>query len=320
MNMGFVHSQLRVTPAQPSHTFRGQTVIVTGSNIGLGKEAARHIARLGAEKLILAVRNIAAGEEARRDIIESTRCGEDAVEVWSLDLASYDSVKSFADRASRLPRLDVLLENAGIAVSKYSLAEGHERTLTVNVISTFLLALLLLPKLKASAKEFDITPRLVIVSSEMHAMTSFPEWKAPSIFAALDDEKTARMVERYSTSKLLEVLAVREIAPRLRGSGVVLNVLNPGLCHSELGREGSLFLTVLKALLARTTEVGSRTLVASAEAGMESHGKYMTDGKVADDALSGFSRGPNGEKAGRQVWKELSEMLEEISPGVTSNI
>lgn len=318
--MGFIYSQLFVTPAQPAHTFRGQTVIVTGSNVGLGKEAARHIARLGAAKIILAVRNISAGEEARKEIVESTRCGPDTIEVWSLDLASYASVKSFADRASRLPRIDVLLENAGIATSNFELAEGHERTITVNVISTFLLALLMLPKLKASAKEFDINPRLVIVSSEVHGMTKFPEWKEPNIFATLSREQDARMSERYQTSKLLEVLAVREIAPRLQGSGVVLNMLNPGLCHSELGREGSIVLTIMKAILARTTEVGSRTLVASAAATAEAHGQYMSDGKVDDSALSAFVKSKDGETAARKVWKELSEILEEIAPGVTSNI
>ena len=293
---------------------------MTGSNVGLGKEAARHFARLGASKIILAVRNSAAGEEAKKDIETSTKCGADVLEVWTLDLLSYESCNAFAERAAKLPRLDVLLENAGVAGSKWYLAGGHERMVAVNVISTFYLAMLLLPKLKSSAKEFSIRPRIVIVSSEVHGMAEFPEWKEPNTFDALDDESKARMGERYPTSKLLEVLVVRQIAPKLEESGVILNMLNPGLCHSELAREGSLFLAFMKFLLARTTEVGSRTLVAAAVAGPESHGKYMTDAQINDDALSNFVKSTDGKEASRKVWKELSEILESIQPGVTSNL
>ena len=117
--MGFIYSQLFVTPVHPTTSCAGQTIIVTGSNVGLGKKAARHFARLSVSKLILAVRNTKAGEEAKHDIESTTRCNPDVIEVWPLDLSSYESVKSFADRASKLPRLDVLLENAGIAASKW---------------------------------------------------------------------------------------------------------------------------------------------------------------------------------------------------------
>ncbi|KIW31656.1 uncharacterized protein PV07_03268 [Cladophialophora immunda] len=318
--MGFLYSQLFIKPAYPKRSFAGETVIVTGSNTGLGKEAARHIARLGASKLILAVRNTKAGEAAKKDIEKTTKCSSDVIEVWELDLASYGSVKAFAERASKLSRIDVLLENAGIATHNYNQAEGHERTITVNVISTFLLALLLLPKLKSTAKEFKTNPRLIIVSSEVHGWSKFEEWKEPHIFETLDAEKTAKMKERYQTSKLLEVLTVRQIAPKLVGSGVILNCLNPGLCHSELAREGSFVLEVLKFFLARSTEVGSRTLVAAAEAGMESHGKYMSDAKVNEGQLSAFVRSEDGGAAGKKVWVELSDILEKIQPGVTQNV
>ncbi|KAJ9607616.1 hypothetical protein H2200_007694 [Cladophialophora chaetospira] len=320
--MGFIYSQLFVRPAYPERSFAGETVIITGSNVGLGKEAARHVARLGVSKLILAVRNTIAGEDAKKEIESSLKCDPSVIEVWSLDLSSYDSVKAFAERASKLQRIDVLLENAGIATDKYSDAEGHERTITVNVISAFLLALLLLPKLKSTAKQFNTSPRLTIVSSEVHGWCKFAEWKEPTgkIFPALSNEKTANMGERYPVSKLLEVLAVKQIAPKLANSGVILNILNPGLCHSELGRDGPWFLTILKFFLARTTEVGSRTLVASAAAGTESHGKYMHDGLVAEGELSPFVRSKDGEEASQKVWKELSDILEKVSPGVTQNI
>lgn len=316
--MGFYYSQLFVTPELPTKSFSGQTVIVTGSNVGLGFEAARHFARLNASKVILAVRNLPAGEKAKESIESSTnRPG--VCEVWKLDLASYDSVKVFAARASQLPRLDIVVENAAIATPKFDLAEGHERHITVNVISTILLGLLLLPTLKATAKKFhSTTPHLTIVTSEVHAWTRFPEWRADNTFAKLDDEKSADMAERYSTSKLLEIFAVREIAPRVSDSGVVLNMLNPGLCHSELARDSGWGLWMLKLVMARSTEVGSRTLLAAAAAGKESHGAYMTDGKVANGALSPFVRSEDGAKAQKKVWNELGEILEKVQPGIMS--
>lgn len=317
--MGFLYSQLFVRPAWPDQLLNGQTVIVTGSNVGLGKEAARHFTRLGAAKVILAVRNTEAGEAARADIEGTTRCARGTVEVWPLDLGSFASVQAFAARAARdLDRVDVLCENAGIAKITKTVVEGHESTITVNVVSTFLLALLMLPKLKETARRFEKEAVLTVVSSEVHAWCKFEEWKEDSVFEALD--KSEDLSERYPVSKLLEVLSVRQIAPALEGSGVVLNMLNPGLCHSELARDAGLSLHIMKFFLARTTEIGSRTLVAAATAGKASHGKYMSDGVVSEGDLSPFVRSEDGDKAGKKVWKELAELLNKIQPGVTENI
>lgn len=330
--MGFLYSQFFITPPPPTTPFTNQTIIVTGSNSGLGLEAARHFTRLNAQRVILAVRNTSAGEEAKSSIETSTgRTG--VCEVWHLDLASFDSVKQFAQRVNdELERLDVVVENAGYATRNLELAEGFETTITINVINTFLLALLLLPKLRGTAERFpDATrgpPRLSIVSSEVHAWVQFPETetdnlKNETVFKTLSNPETSNMNSRYGTSKLLEVLLVRELAPKLTKSGnnVILNVLNPGFCHSQLTRKmaglEALAMTVFKSLVARSTEVGSRTLVAAALAGEESHGKYMTDGVVDESAASGFARSEEGALWGRRVWEELRGILEGVSPGVT---
>lgn len=315
--MGFLYSQLFVTPAAPTTSFTGQTIIVTGSNTGLGREAARHFAQLNAAKIILAVRNTKAGEEAKADIIKTTKRDSSTIEVWHLDLSSYDSVKAFAKQAQGLERIDVLLENAAVAGPNYSTAEGHELTITINVISTFLLALLMIPKLKETASKFNLKPRLAVVSSEVHAWTKFKEGKSDNIFDALDQSVPKNMGERYPTSKLLVVMCIRALAPSLQGTGIILNNLNPGLCHSELGRDSGWVLWIMKQLLARTTEVGSRTLVAGAAAGEESHGTYMSDGHVDEDALSSFVRSDEGAKTQARVWAELKIILEKIEPGVT---
>ena len=194
--MNFLYSQFFVTPPKPTQSFSGQTIIVTGSNTGLGLEAAHHITRLGAQKVILAVRNTSKGEAAKK-AIEAATGRDGVVDVWSLDLSSYESVKQFVARAMKeLTRVDVLLENAGMMISKFQLTEEDETTVTVNVTSTFLLALLMLPKLKETATKFNVVPRLTIVSSDLHFVTKFSERNASKIFDALNDKTKTNMGDR----------------------------------------------------------------------------------------------------------------------------
>ena len=171
---------------------------MTGANTGLGLEAAKHFVRLNAATVILACRNTEKGEAAAKSIEEST--GRKGVaQVWPLDLSSYDSVKAFARKAEELKRLDAVVESAGKATETFSRAEGQESTITTNVISTFLLALLLLPKLKQTAQKQNVTPRLSIVTSEVHNFTEIPERKAERLFEGLANEEMSApyMGERY---------------------------------------------------------------------------------------------------------------------------
>lgn len=195
----FLHSQLLFKVPQPTTPFTDQTVIITGANVGLGFEAAKHYVALSARKVILACRSLEKGEAAKIAIEESTkRTG--VVEVWELDLASYDSVKAFAKRAIALERLDILLENAGLTTKEFRMAEDNELIITVNVVSTFLLALLLLPKMRETNERFGVLPRLTIVSSELYKFAKFEERKGENIFATLNDKKTAKMGDRYGDS------------------------------------------------------------------------------------------------------------------------
>ncbi|KXL50276.1 hypothetical protein M433DRAFT_84226 [Acidomyces richmondensis BFW] len=313
----FFYNQLFVTPPYPSTDCSGKTIIVTGANTGLGKEAARHFVRLNADKVILGCRSLDKGTAARQDI-EATTNRRGIVEVWQLDLQDYESVKCFAEKAKSLERLDSVVENAGIFTTTFRLAEGNESTITVNVVSTFLLALLLMPTLQQSAEKYDITPTLTIVSSELHFVTSFPESKSSSIFDSLNDEKTARMADRYNVSKLIEVLSCRQIAQEHPVSQLkfTLNFVNPGWCHSDLGREheNAAFLFMRK-LLGRTTEVGSRTLVHAGLSGPQTHGKYLSDCKITRCAP--LVEGTKGPELQRQVWNQLAEKLNCIEPGIT---
>jgi len=114
----------------------------------------------------MAVRNVRSGEDAKAKI-EAELGKPQVAEVWPIDLASYASVKAFATKATaELDRVDALIENAGVFDFKRIMAEGHLNSVTVNVISTFLLATLMLPKLSKTAQDFRGTvPHLSVVSS-----------------------------------------------------------------------------------------------------------------------------------------------------------
>jgi NAD(P)-dependent dehydrogenase (short-subunit alcohol dehydrogenase family) len=188
----FLHSQLFLTPQFPTQSFADQTVIVTGANVGLGLEAARHFYRLNCAKLIIAVRTVSKGQTAKEEILQTVehRTDVDAIEVWALDLASTASTVAFTERVNKeLPRVDVLVESAGINNKTHAVSERTEQTMQVNVLTTFLLALLLLPKLTETAKFAKSIPHLTIVTSEAHHLTKFPQINAPDIYESLNDEK-----------------------------------------------------------------------------------------------------------------------------------
>jgi NAD(P)-dependent dehydrogenase (short-subunit alcohol dehydrogenase family) len=157
-------SKLFVTLPLPTKNseLSNQTIVVTGANSGLGFEASLHLSRLGVGKLIMAVRTIAKGDDAKERILQSTSRPVASIEVWPIDMDRYDSIKSFAARASQLPRIDGVLANAGIMTTRFCMSELNEKTLNVNVISTFLLYLLLLPKMRESGQQTGHICRYVI--------------------------------------------------------------------------------------------------------------------------------------------------------------
>nr|A0A4P8DJW5.1 RecName: Full=Short chain dehydrogenase/reductase dmxR8; Short=SDR dmxR8; AltName: Full=Dimeric xanthone biosynthesis cluster protein R8 [Cryptosporiopsis sp. 8999]QCL09099.1 DmxR8 [Cryptosporiopsis sp. 8999] len=323
--MGFLYSQLFKSLPYPTGNYSGKTIVITGSNVGLGKEAARHYVRLGASKMILAVRSLDKGHDAKHDIEGTTKCADNVIEVWKLDMASYDSVQKFAARVvTELPRVDIFIANAGIAPGSYRTAEDNESSITVNVVSTFLLAALVMPKMKSTAATFKTRPTFTITSSDVHGHTTFPQKSAPDgqIIATVNDKATAEKIwdDMYPISKLLEVLGVRSIAEQNPASKfpVTINCVNPGLCHSELGRDfPTIGFWLIKFFLARTTEVGSRTLVHAGSQGEDSHGQYMSDCEIGTPAP--FVTSVEGKETQDRVWNELVKKLDAIKPGVTSN-
>src|SRR5271170_888531 len=123
---------------------------------------------------------------------------------------------------------------------------------------------------------------------------------------------------RYSVTKLLGILLVRELAKH-SPTPPVITAVNPGFCKSDFLRnlKGPAVYIVagLKWIMARSTEVGSRTLVAGACAGKASHGKYMADS--ANQEPAGWISTEEGVKLQRRVYEQTLDVLEKIEPGIS---
>ncbi|HAO76570.1 MAG TPA: short-chain dehydrogenase, partial [Pseudomonas sp.] len=128
----------------------GRIVLVTGGTSGMGYEDALALSRAGAE-VIIAARNAERGQEAIERIREQVP--DARVQFEAVDLASLASVRSLAERLQeRLPRLDVLINNAAIMAppERGTSADGHELQLATNYLGPFALTALLMPLLLES--------------------------------------------------------------------------------------------------------------------------------------------------------------------------
>ena len=272
--------------------------------------------------LVLGCRDLAKGEAAKKAIV-GNRVGAERILVWKLDMADYSSVKYFSHKVvNGLQRVDVVLANAGISTNQFALAEGLEQTLTVNVVSTFLLSRLCLPALERTAKSDGSPTHLTIVGSNVHAfadpasITTLP-WG--HVLSSLSEEESADMNGRYSINKLLVQLYAQEMAaqtPKSERSGgvpsVIINCPSPGWCKTPLFQQddgGAIGRNMLR-LIGRTGGVGARTLVSAMIADPETHGQYLSESQVKNASV--WVRSNEGKRVQKEIWTELEEMLNRI--------
>ncbi len=205
----------------------GTTMVVTGGNSGIGRATATALARAGARTVITA-RDRARGERAVAAI--AADAGSDRVELCVFDLADLSSVRAgAADLLDRFPRLDVLVNNAGLVLSdRTETVDGYETQFAVNHLGPFLLTRLLTDRLVASAPA-----RIVTVSSTAHttARRGIP-------FDDLQTTGRYRGMEVYAWTKLANILMTTELARRLAGTGVTATCLHPGTVRTGYGRDG----------------------------------------------------------------------------------
>lgn len=208
---------------------KGKVVVITGSNIGIGKETAVGVASMGATT-VLACRNQEKAAAAAAEVVK--RSANDDVHVVALDLADLASVQTCAATIKNSwDRIDVLVNNAGgIWTERHTTAQGFEQTLGVNHLGHFYLTNLLLDRVKASAPA-----RIVNLSSVGHhyALKGM-RWDD------LQLERGYSAMGAYSQSKLANILFTRALARRLDTAQVTANAVHPGPVRSGFGMDGDM--------------------------------------------------------------------------------
>lgn len=248
----------------------GKVVLVTGGSSGLGLETARNLAERGG-KIYIASRGESRGEKAAESIRVLT--GNQHVKFVQLDLGSLKSIRKFSQTFHSIEnRLDILINNAGLASEYNKTEDDFEVAMGVNHLGHFLLTNLLLDLLKASAPS-----RIIVVSSIAHRIGVIVRNNLNSeIFFP-------GIVKAYSNSKLANVLFTRELSRRLENSGVTVNSLDPGLSISALAENlqpvFKFFFKLIQQLFGRIAEYGSQThiMLAVDPSVKQISGKYFRD-------------------------------------------
>ncbi len=284
----FYNNQFRAQtqwPA-PNVNLSGQTAIVTGGNTGLGYEAALQLLGIKLSHLILAVRSQEKGEAAAAKLRKLHP--KATIQVWLLDMCSYASIQAFARRVeSELTRIDIALLNAGVIVLEFKIVKstGHEEALQVNYLSTMLLALLLLPILKAKGPPGGQPARLTIVNSALTLAAKFPNRNANPLLPSFDNPKAFASDQHYNSTKLLAHMFLWKLVDYVPADDVIVNLADPAWCKgTELGRDAKGVMKLgMKAfgLLGRTPQVGASCFVdAIVNHGKESHGCFLMSWKI----------------------------------------
>ncbi|KAE8349957.1 hypothetical protein BDV28DRAFT_160043 [Aspergillus coremiiformis] len=309
-------------PVDPTVSFAGKTVVLTGATSGLGFEAAIKLLDLGVKSLVIGSRSLERGHATKIEL-EKRTTRQGVIQIWELDMNCFQSVKTFAHRVRReITQLDIALLNAGLWNKEYRVAsEGWEEMLQVNALSTSLLALLLLPKLKDSSSDSNPT-HLTVVSSQQFVRVKAASLRTEGpLLEHLNGARHFSGPKQYGISKLLLEYVMKTVADRVRNENgtlpVIVSTISPGLCVSSLGRQYDRFyerwlVWLVYKLFARTAEQGSRSLVSGTYQGVESHGKcWRSDGYL--DESTALTQGPEGKQFQVKAWKEIIEILQEQS-------
>lgn len=205
----------------------GKTAIVTGANSGIGLEASKVFASLGAQ-IIMAVRDLEKGKAARELILDVDK--DALVTVMKLDLADLASVHAFAESfKSKHDSLDLLVNNAGVMTPPYSKTkDGFELQFGSNHLGHFALTGLLIPLLKNTPDS-----RVVSLSSLAHKGAKID-------FNNLDGAKGYKAMKFYGQSKLANLLFAQELDKRFKEYDLqtISIACHPGISATNLFKFG----------------------------------------------------------------------------------
>ncbi|KAF2875585.1 hypothetical protein BDV95DRAFT_654374 [Massariosphaeria phaeospora] len=254
----------------------------------VGFEAAVKYAQKGASKLIFAVRSLQKGEEAKIKIVERSGRDADCITVMQVDLNTFASVQAFVKALEKeTAQLQTVLLCAGLANPKIIKSrEEWEMSVQVNVLSTALMAVELLPLLRKTAASTGEPPHLTFVTSFGHSEVKSGWFKGQTLLSRADDESQYDNEKSYHMVKLLGMAAMLRIVKEQRRQTY---------------------------LTARTAEEGSRTLLGATTLGPESQGKFWNH-----DILYPLGKFAKDEKLLTETWDEIERVIEKSEPNVES--
>jgi NAD(P)-dependent dehydrogenase (short-subunit alcohol dehydrogenase family) len=231
---------------------KDKVVIITGANRGIGKEAAKEIAKLGA-KVYMACRSVDLALKVREELIFETN--NKNIFVKELDLSSASSVYKFAESfKSSEDQLDVLINNAGIMSQSKKLNDrGIELTFAVNVLGHHLLTRLIVELLKNSRQS-----RIINVASDYAGGLDLEDINF--------NKRNYDLTAAYKQSKQANRMLTREWARRLEKEKIPVYSLTPGFVpKTDLFREqtkgNKIVLNTFGLVGGRTVGQGADTIV-----------------------------------------------------------
>jgi NAD(P)-dependent dehydrogenase (short-subunit alcohol dehydrogenase family) len=272
------------------------TFLVTGATSGVGEAIATQLGERGAQVLIGA-RTTERGEAAA-DRIRSQVPGA-VLQVVAADLSLMREVRSLAYQViDSTPRLDGLILNAAEARSDLVLTdEGIETNFATNHLAGFLLTHLLLRHLRSAAPA-----RVVAISSSVHTQVRMVDLTSVVTGAPLTPDS-------YRTSKLLNILFIRELARRVKGQGITANAADPGFVRTNLGRHAiggrRMLLTVTRPMQSNPERAAATPiyLATSDEVAGVTGGYYANRHPMEVSGLA------TDEKLARRLWSVSAQAL-----------
>ncbi|MFC8799666.1 SDR family NAD(P)-dependent oxidoreductase [Promicromonospora sp. NPDC057138] len=281
--------------------------LVTGATGGIGTAIATALAREGATVVVVG-RSKARADDAIRDIRAVVPAAK--LEPLACDLSVQASIRWAArEFLSRHDKLDVLVNAAGVfRKERHVTPDGLELTFATNVIGYFLLTNLLLDALKRAAADTSGTSRIVNIASKYSG--GFSTTKLD-----FDDLQTAKGTYSFLRSTpptmLGRILFTQELAERLRGTGVVVNAVHPGLVkHTTLLHDVGGAFRWMTNTFGKSAEKGADTavwLATSPEAETVS-GKLWANRKELP--TPGMGSDPDARK---RLWDECVRLSEPLS-------
>ncbi|KAI0101865.1 hypothetical protein GGR51DRAFT_528778 [Nemania sp. FL0031] len=324
----------------PSDSFNGQVAVVTGGTSGLGLAAAAHLVNLGAAEVIITSRDPARAEQALATLEKETNGrSKGVVRVVELNMNRYDSVVNLVEEVKKIRPgkggVDFVILNAGVIGLDYTTVdEGWDQNIQVNVLSTTLLALLLLPWMKAERVNRSSPAHLSIVGSGNHTATDAEAWKRyiakdGGVLAHYHDPKSwPGPNSMYTVTKTMVHYAANELAKLAKGKDdcpeVIVNTSCPGVVRTQLARSFSESSRVLafgvalfQFLQAKTAESGARTLIATGLTKESENGKFIRfyGSKEEYEKQSGvLFTGDGGRHIQASLWSEITTELSTKDP------